>query len=80
MLTDAGRHAFPSPAEAPALMRDFATWLGGAADDPATAFAAHRRLVDIHPFNDGNGRTARLQAALDEALGALRQALPAPCG
>ncbi len=21
---------------------------------------AHRRLVDIHPFNDGNGRTARL--------------------
>ena len=27
---------------------------------PETAFAAHRRLVDIHPFNDGNGRTARL--------------------
>ena len=21
---------------------------------------AHRRLVDIHPFRDGNGRTARL--------------------
>ena len=21
---------------------------------------AHRRLVDIHPFQDGNGRTARL--------------------
>ena len=21
---------------------------------------AHRRLVEIHPFNDGNGRTARL--------------------
>ena len=27
---------------------------------PATACAAHGRLVDIHPFNDGNGRTARL--------------------
>ena len=27
---------------------------------PETAFAAHRRLVDIHPFNGGNGRTARL--------------------
>lgn len=24
------------------------------------AFTAHRRLVDIHPFNDGTGRTARL--------------------
>ena len=27
---------------------------------PATAFDAHRQLVGIHPFNDGNGRTARL--------------------
>lgn len=60
VLTDAGRHAFPSPAEVPALMGDFARWLGAAADTPETAFAAHRRLVDIHPFNDGNGRTARL--------------------
>jgi Fic family protein len=24
------------------------------------AALAHRRLVDIHPFTDGNGRTARL--------------------
>ena len=60
VLTDTGRRAFPSPAEVPALMGDFAAWLGAAPDTPATAFAAHRRLVDIHPFNDGNGRTARL--------------------
>ena len=60
VLTEAGRHAFPSPAEVPALMGDFAAWLGDAPDTPETAFAAHRRLVDIHPFNDGNGRTARL--------------------
>jgi Fic family protein len=59
VVTDRGRHAFPSPAEIPALMGDFARWLGAAAT-PETAFAAHRRLVDIHPFNDGNGRTARL--------------------
>jgi Fic family protein len=60
VLTDAGRRSFPSPAEVPALMGDFAGWLAVAPDMPATAFAAHRRLVDIHPFNDGNGRTARL--------------------
>jgi Fic family protein len=41
-------------------MGDFAAWLGAATATPETAFAAHRRLVDIHPFNDGNGRTARL--------------------
>lgn len=60
VLTDTGRHAFPSPAEVPALMGDFAAWMAASPDAPATAFTAHRRLVDIHPFNDGNGRTARL--------------------
>jgi Fic family protein len=29
VLTDQGRHMFPSPAEVPALMGDFAKWLGG---------------------------------------------------
>jgi Fic family protein len=60
VVTDAGRHSFPSPAEVPALMGDFACWLNNAAATPETAFKAHRHLVDIHPFNDGNGRTARL--------------------
>jgi Fic family protein len=44
----------------PSLMGDFAAWLGSAPGTPETSFTAHRRLVDIHPFNDGNGRTARL--------------------
>jgi cell filamentation protein, protein adenylyltransferase len=57
--TDTGRHKFPSPAEIPTLMRSFARWLDSAPNTPETAFAAHRRLVDIHPFSDGNGRTAR---------------------
>ena len=60
VLTDSGRHTFPSPAEIPALMGDFTVWLSGAANTPENAFTAHRRLVDIHPFNDGNGRSARL--------------------
>jgi len=34
--------------------------LATAPNAPDIAFTAHRRLVDIHPFNDGNGRTARL--------------------
>ena len=58
--TETGRYDFPSPAEIPALMGDFAGWLGAAPAAPEAAFTAHRRLVEIHPFNDGNGRTARL--------------------
>jgi Fic family protein len=60
VVTDAGRRAFPSAAEVPALMGACAAWLRDAPDTPETAFTAHRRLVNIHPFNDGNGRTARL--------------------
>jgi hypothetical protein len=41
-------------------MGDFAGWLAAAPDTPETAITAHRRLVEIDPFNDGNGRTARL--------------------
>jgi len=58
--TEIGRHSFPPPAEVPSLIGDFAAWLGPSPNTPETAFDAHRRLVDIHPFNDGNGRTARL--------------------
>lgn len=60
VLTDKGRHAFPTPAEVHPLMEVFAAWLAVAPMTPETAFTAHRRLVDIPPFNDGNGRTARL--------------------
>jgi Fic family protein len=58
--TETGRYSFPSPVEVPALMGDFAAWLAHAPDTPDTAFTAHLRLVGVHPFNDGNGRTARL--------------------
>ena len=58
--TESGRHTFPSPVEIAALMGELTRWLATAADSPATAFNAHLRLVNIHPFNDGNGRAARL--------------------
>ncbi len=58
--TDTALHCFPSPAEIPSLMTDFAGWLSLTPAEAEPAFEAHRRLVGIHPFNDGNGRTARL--------------------
>ena len=58
--TETGPYRFPSQAEIPALMGDFARWLREAPNTPEAAFRAHRRLVDIHPFNDGNGRAPRL--------------------
>lgn len=58
--SSSGVHAFPAPVEVPALMSAFVAWLQSSADEPRVAFEAHRRLVAIHPFNDGNGRTARL--------------------
>ena len=51
---------FPNPAKIPQLMEEFAAWLKTAPLDPASVFEAHFRLTAIHPFGDGNGRTARL--------------------
>lgn len=51
---------FPDPEELPALMRAFGVRVAAAETDPEDAFAVHRELVRIHPFSDGNGRTARL--------------------
>ncbi len=52
----------PNPRKVPELMQDFLAWLGAKHDLHPVALAgeAHYRLVSIHPFTDGNGRTARL--------------------
>ena len=51
---------FPNPLKVPELMQAFGSWLGQAPLTPDAAFEAHFRLTAIHPFSDGNGRTARL--------------------
>jgi Fic family protein len=51
---------FPNPANIPRLMTDLGAWLERAPAEPVFAFEAHFRLTAIHPFSDGNGRTARL--------------------
>ena len=50
----------PAPAEVPAKVQEFGEWLQQETPSPEAAFKAHLWLVDIHPFVDGNGRTARL--------------------
>ncbi len=52
----------PNPVKVPELMEEFIQWLNGSnPDHPAKIAAdAHYKLVSIHPFVDGNGRTARL--------------------
>ncbi|XP_047741674.1 protein adenylyltransferase FICD [Hyalella azteca] len=59
-----GPHLPPAPPRLEELMHQFVSWL----NDPASlalhpvryAALAHYQLVYIHPFVDGNGRTARL--------------------
>jgi len=51
---------FPNPLRIPDLMADLGRWLETAELTPATAVDAHFRLTAIHPFSDGNGRSARL--------------------
>ena len=53
----------PSPEEVPQLMRHLADQLQSSKSTLhpiELAAMAHKRLIDIHPFVDGNGRTARL--------------------
>lgn len=52
----------PNYLKVPKLMRDFGNWLKSDHGLHPVHFAAeaHYRLVTIHPFIDGNGRTARL--------------------
>jgi Fic family protein len=52
----------PNPKKVPQLMEEFIGWLQGESTMHPVELAAeaHYRLVTIHPFVDGNGRSARL--------------------
>ena len=56
----------PPPEEVPVLMSEYATWLNSRHEypPPIKAALAHLNLVAIHPFFDGNGRTARVLESL----------------
>jgi Fic family protein len=51
----------PSPTKVPALMQEVYSLLKTKGGEPIeTAARIHQKFVDVHPFIDGNGRTARL--------------------
>ena len=59
------RFEYPSPEETPALMTDLVDWYNAAEKEgkysPVELAALfHYRYIRIHPFEDGNGRIARL--------------------
>lgn len=56
----------PGPLDVPHLMREFTEWVNKAEDMSPILVAgiAQFQFVHIHPFIDGNGRTARLLSTL----------------
>ena len=66
-------YAPPTPRDIPVLMRDLAVWLRSpqaqALPVPIRAGLLAHRFVSIHPFSDGNGRTARALATAELWLG-----------
>lgn len=56
-------HSFPIPEEVPRLMKHLTDQIYSSRTTLhpiELAAMAHKRLIDIHPFIDGNGQTARL--------------------
>ena len=67
-ITDQGVRVYEPPfhVDIPSRMRDFTEWLQSEPDvhPLVRAGLAHLHVVAIHPFLDGNGRTARLVTTL----------------
>ncbi|HXW85759.1 MAG TPA: Fic family protein [Candidatus Bathyarchaeia archaeon] len=55
----------PEAGDVPSLMKTFVSWIASAKiPSPLVAALAHYQFVTIHPYYDGNGRTARLLTTL----------------
>jgi Fic family protein len=63
VLISGSKKILPKAIDIPAKMKEYFDWLNNERDSfhPVMfAAEAHRRLVNIHPFTDGNGRISRL--------------------
>lgn len=62
VIITGSEHRPPEPFEVPIKMRDLFDWIKANKDENPiiVAAVAHHEMVKIHPFKDGNGRTARL--------------------
>lgn len=67
--TGAVDYAPPEPKDVPTLMNELESWLHAtptqALPVPVRAAILSHRFLSIHPFEDGNGRTARLLATAE---------------
>lgn len=63
--TDAKIYLPPEAKDVPEMMLDFCQWVQNAGNLPVPLVAGivHYQFVTIHPYYDGNGRTARLLAS-----------------
>lgn len=63
VMVTGSKHHPPDAFEVPKLMQELVTWINKSLNKLhpiELAALVHHRLVHIHPFTDGNGRTARL--------------------
>ena len=63
VMITGSKHKPPPAYQVPQLMEDLIAWIkknDGKLHPVELAAQAHHKLVHIHPFTDGNGRTARL--------------------